>query len=178
MSVTPGKLWFVTTQTRTTKKMSRKQAAGWLCALEIVFFVGLIDSLQRHDWSGALFAFAVVTGIPTGVVARHTATTCGFITQAGKPCPNRVYGVIFGCGNAKHHTWGKVLQRFGRNANAIRPPERSPESSATSGVEPPEPMPVRIASGPPRDMALFWLAFGQLVVGVPSFIATIWPLLS
>jgi hypothetical protein len=98
-----------------------------------VNLAGLFAKLHQLDTDPPhVLALAIVTGIPTWIVATHTRTTCGCITLAGRPCPNTVYGVIFGCGSAAHHTWGKVLQRFGMNADLRQRANTSAKSAAAN----------------------------------------------
>jgi hypothetical protein len=159
------------------KKMTKTEAAWWLCGAWVLFIGVLIKSIQVRDWSGVLFSLAVVIGIPTVVVVAHTPATCGVITRARRPCPNPS-GVIFGCGNAKHHTWRKVFQRFGIvPESVVRPSKDAAETMVTTaGARITAPLPVKVVADG-RETVLFWMSFGEFLVGVLSLIVTAWPIL-
>jgi hypothetical protein len=97
------------------------------------------------------------------LIAVHLPTTCGVITLKGEPCPNRTTGVLFGCGNARGHTWAKFFARFGWSRKVPQRPrarpyrEPEPEPDRPSGVEEPK-----------RARILFWGAIISTTAGTIS----------
>jgi hypothetical protein len=127
-----------------------------------------VYSVVHHDWNSALWTGCVAIGVPCWLFAIKAPNTCGVITKLGHPCPNRSYGVLFGCGNAEGHTWAKFFAQFGWR--------RQPARLQTLGRSDPPPADRSVPKGGKisneqrntRDQIVFWSAIVATFAGLVS----------
>lgn len=149
-------------------RQRRHETAFAVVIMTIAAAAYSIYSIVHHDWNSALWAGCVAVAVPCWLFAIKAPSTCGVTTKAGRPCANRSYGVLFGCGSAEGHTWAKFFAHFGWHR---RPPQpRSPSPITTAGSD----RALRQETKSPsdqrdvRDNLVFWAAMVATVAGVAS----------
>lgn len=159
----------------TKKTMTRKEKATCIVVVELVSVVLIFRAVSIRDWSAFGWSLSIATAIPLWLIAFTLPTTCGVTTKKdGHPCPNSTTGILFGCGNAKGHTWEKFFARFGwhRQTGTSQSPSKARPDLQMAGMPPSssgggEPIVVTIKESR-RDHATYWCAVISTFSGVIS----------
>lgn len=155
------------------KNRTKKDVAVAQFMFLLAAIAGFFYAVSRHDilftfWTGS-FAVAFVCWL----IAVHMPTKCNVITKKGHPCPNDTYGVLFGCGSARGHTWAKFFARFGVHRKVI---QVRPVTASLALIPTPAPMSTATVSGvddKAKDLIVFWLTVVSTAAGVVSMATSI-----
>jgi hypothetical protein len=158
-------------------KPSKKEKATGLLIGEVVAIVLTLLSANARDWSSLVLFASAAIAIPCWVIGFRMPVDCNVITGKRRPCPNSATGVLFGCGNAKGHTWGKFFGHFGLGRAAARKNGllNGPVANGgtvefqAAGTSIPT---VRVA-GDAKTEVIFWMTIVSTLSGVVSAIITL-----
>jgi len=95
------------------RSINKRNGALSTMLFEVAAITYAVIAFVNGRWLDFLWSFCVSVAIPAWLFAVRAPTYCYVTTIRGHPCPNPTYGVLFGCGSAKGHTWAKFFARFG-----------------------------------------------------------------
>lgn len=129
-----------------------------------------IHSIGQQDWVAVTWSASMAIAVPCWLIAIKAPTRCGVMTEKGHPCPNRTYGILFGCGSAEGHTWDKFFARFGwrrePRMQALR--RRHEDGGRGHQAEPVVERPQVLLGEDRKSRIAFWLGFTATVAGCIS----------